>query len=62
MTHFSDADSEKTKSPNQLSASEKVKTILFGVNNPKPITRFINGLKDEIEVLGSESFIKHINN
>ncbi len=32
------------------------------VNNPKPIIRFINGLKDEIEVLGSESFIKHINN
>lgn len=31
------------------------------VNNPKPITRFINGLKDEIEVLGSESFIKHLN-
>ena len=31
------------------------------VNNPKPIIRFINGLKDEIEVLGSESFIKHLN-
>lgn len=31
------------------------------VNNPKPIVRFINGLKDEIEVLGSESFIKHLN-
>jgi proteasome accessory factor C len=31
------------------------------VNNPKPITRFINGLKDEIEVLGSESFIKQLN-
>lgn len=31
------------------------------VNNPKPITRFIHGLKDEIKVLGSESFIKHFN-
>lgn len=31
------------------------------VNNPKPIKRFINGLKDEIEVLGSESLIKHLN-
>ncbi len=31
------------------------------VNNPKPITRFIYGLKDEIEVLGSKSFIKHLN-
>jgi predicted DNA-binding transcriptional regulator YafY len=28
------------------------------VNNPKPITRFINGLRDDIEVLGSKSFIK----
>lgn len=31
------------------------------VNNPKPITRFISGLKDDIEVLGSKSFIKHLN-
>lgn len=37
LTHFAAADSEKTKSSNQLSTSEKVKTILFGVNNPKPI-------------------------
>lgn len=36
LTHFATPDSEKTKSSNQLTASEKVKTILFGVNNPKP--------------------------
>lgn len=30
------------------------------VNNPKPITRFILGLKEDIEVLGSKSFLKHI--
>ena len=30
------------------------------VNNPKPITRFILGLKDDIEVTGSKSFLKHI--
>jgi hypothetical protein len=28
------------------------------VNNPKPITRFINGVRDDIKVLGSKSFIK----
>ena len=30
------------------------------INNPKPIIRFILGLKDDIEVIGSESFLKHI--
>lgn len=30
------------------------------INNPKPIKRFIRGLKDEIEVLGSKAFIKHL--
>jgi predicted DNA-binding transcriptional regulator YafY len=30
------------------------------VNNPKPITRFILGLKDDIEVIGSKSFLKHL--
>ena len=30
------------------------------VNNPKPITRFILGLKDDIKVTGSKSFLKHL--
>ena len=30
------------------------------VNNPKPITRFILGLKEDIEVLGTKAFIKHL--
>ena len=30
------------------------------VNNPKPITRFILGLKDDVEVTGSKSFLKHL--
>jgi alpha-beta hydrolase superfamily lysophospholipase len=36
FTHFIDANSEKTKSPQELSSFEKIKTLLFGVNNPKP--------------------------
>lgn len=32
------------------------------VNNPKPITRFILGLKDEIVVVGSHEFKEHLNN
>jgi len=30
------------------------------VNNPKPITRFILGLKEDIEVTGSKSFLNHL--
>lgn len=41
LTHFASADSIKTRSSNQLSTSEKVKAILLGVTNPKPVnTRF----------------------
>jgi predicted DNA-binding transcriptional regulator YafY len=32
------------------------------VNNPKPITRFILGLNEEIEIIGSPLFKKHIKN
>ncbi len=31
------------------------------INNPKAITRFILGLPEEVEVNGSEKFIKHLN-
>jgi alpha-beta hydrolase superfamily lysophospholipase len=36
FTHFSDNNSSKTKNPEKLSFLEKVKTLAFGVNNPKP--------------------------
>lgn len=34
--------------------------VKIDVNNPKPITRFILGLKDEIEIIGSHQFINFI--
>jgi hypothetical protein len=34
--------------------------VKIDVNNPKPITRFIFGLKEDIEVLGTKEFIKHL--
>lgn len=34
--------------------------VKIDVNNPKPITRFILGLKEDIVVVGSESFLKHL--
>lgn len=36
FTHFVDPSVEKTQRPNNLSAIEKGKTLLFGVNNPRP--------------------------
>lgn len=58
LTHFAPADSEKTKSSNQLSASEKVKTILFGVNNPKPINNSFPSQKFETVFLESNKKIE----
>lgn len=37
-----------------------VYNLKIEVNNPKPITRFILGLKEDIKILGSESFIIHL--
>lgn len=36
FTHFSENKTEKTQSPHKLSAWDKVKTIFFGVDNPRP--------------------------
>ena len=40
--------------------SSEVYNLKIEVNNPKPITRFILGLKEDIEVTGSKSFLKHL--
>jgi uncharacterized protein len=36
FTHFADANSVKTKAPEKLDGIDKVKTLLFGVNSPRP--------------------------
>lgn len=36
LTHFSEDNLEKTKSPEKLTFLEKTKVLFFGVNNPKP--------------------------
>lgn len=36
-------------------------SVKVEVNNPKPISRFILGLNEEIEVLGSNSYLKYLN-
>jgi uncharacterized protein len=55
FTHFAKAEKIKTKSPGKLSTGEKISTLIFGVNNPRPVnnivpaylyqTVFLNGAK-----------------
>jgi len=36
FTHFAHTDAAKTKPPEKLSFADRIKTVLLGVNNPKP--------------------------
>ena len=36
FTHFVTENVAKTKSPEKLNSFDKIKTLLFGVNNPRP--------------------------
>jgi len=36
FTHFTNDVVEKTKDPKKLSAADKISTLIFGVNNPRP--------------------------
>ena len=40
----------------------KTYRLVLEVNDPKPITRFVLGLLDEISILGSEEFLAHLKN
>jgi alpha-beta hydrolase superfamily lysophospholipase len=51
FTHFSVASLEKTKSPEQLSAFSKIKTLLTGVNNPRPTNKAVQGIEIETILL-----------
>lgn len=39
FTHFSESNIEKTKTPKDLGVINKIKALLFGINNPKPINK-----------------------
>lgn len=36
FTHFTDNQTKKTKKPESLSSGQKIATMIFGVNNPRP--------------------------
>lgn len=39
LTHFGDSANAKTKDPKKLSTGQKIKTLVFGVSNPRPENR-----------------------
>ncbi len=39
FTHFSESSVEKTKNPKELGMINKIKALLLGINNPKPINK-----------------------
>lgn len=57
FTHFSDAHSAKTQRPDQLSFNQKLQTLFFGVNNPRP-TNDIKPLKFETVQLQSNKKVE----
>ncbi len=46
----------------KLDHKNKTYRLILEVNDPKPITRFVLGLLDEIKILGSEEFLAHLKN
>jgi alpha-beta hydrolase superfamily lysophospholipase len=58
FTHYSDNKTEKTKDPNSLSVFQKIKTLFFGVNNPRPENAAIPFRKHEIVKLKSNKEIE----
>lgn len=45
FTHFTENQIEKTKNPEELSAFKKIKTLIFGINNPRPINKKVPSQK-----------------
>ncbi|MCB0735562.1 MAG: alpha/beta hydrolase [Flavobacteriales bacterium] len=53
FTHFSVEKIEKTKGANHLSSLDKAKTLLFGVNNPRPTNKGVPTVSFESVWLGT---------
>src|SRR5215211_3078687 len=39
FTHFTYSDAKKTRDPHKLSAMNKIKTLFFGIDNPRPVNK-----------------------
>jgi uncharacterized protein len=58
FTHFADNEDLKTKKAEELSTFDKIKTLLFGVNNPRTINLAIPSQKFETLKLQSNKSIE----
>ncbi|WP_233268434.1 alpha/beta hydrolase [Cellulophaga sp. L1A9] len=54
FTHFDSNSVQKTKKPKELTTIEKTKTLLFGINNPKPTNKTFPTQNYETIKLGSD--------
>jgi len=43
----------------KLESNKNTYILTCSINNPKPITRFIHGLSDEVEIIGSIEFLNY---
>lgn len=58
FTHFVNVKTEKTKDPKKLTAREKISTLIFGVNNPRPTNDKIPTNNFETIILNSNKKIE----
>lgn len=58
FTHFAKDSIEKTKNPQKLGTTQKIKTLLFGINNPRPENTILPTRKFETIVLKSNKKIE----
>jgi uncharacterized protein len=58
FTHFANANSVKTKAPERIDGVDKVKTLLFGVSNPRPSNKQLPQQAYETIVLQSNRAIE----
>ncbi len=58
FTHFVDSKTEKTKAPNKLTTGQKISTLIFGVNNPRPTNKTTPSTDFETVILNSNKKIE----
>lgn len=58
FTHFTESKSEKTKDARELSAGQKIMTLVFGVNNPRPESKAVPTRDYEVIKLKSNKEIE----
>ena len=58
FTHFVDSKTAKTKDPRMLTSGQKINTLIFGVNNPRPTNDITPSTEFETIILSSNKKIE----